>query len=128
MATVTLKKVWLHDATDLSTSIQISASVLSETPARVAPVNRYAGGRFRLVTVPGIAKSYQVTFSYLSRSNINQLRSWAGKLLLLRDSVGRKLYGRFDEPTFREVPIRNQSDIVFSATLTFDEVTHSEAV
>ena len=128
MATVTLTKVWLHDATDLSTNITIKASLLVEKPSRVAPVRKYAGSRFRLILVPGVEKSYVVTFLHLSRSNVDQLRTWAGKLLLLRDSLGRKLYGRFDEPTFREIPIPDSATKVFRARITFDEVTHSEAV
>lgn len=127
MATVTLSTVWFHDATDLSTSIEVGASNMLEQPGRIAPVRRYAGGRFRLVTVPGVAKSYQLTFLYLTRTNVDQIRAWVGKLLLMRDTAGRKIFGRWSEPTFNEIPIRD-SDLVFQATLTFDEVTHSEAV
>ena len=127
MATVTLTKVWLHDAADLSTSIEVGAANVLENPKRLAPVRKYAGGRFRLITVPGIAKAYQLSFPYLTRSEVNQIRTWSGKLLLMRDSFGRKVYGRWDEPTFSEVPSRNNA-LIFRTSLTFDEVTSSEAV
>lgn len=127
MASVTLTDVWLHDAGDLSSYVKLSAESIEEVAGAQAPIRRYAGGRFRMVTYPGVQKSYSITFGLLTRSEANSVRSWSGRLLLMRDPLGRATFGRYQDPRISEIPITS-TDTVYAVSVTFDEVTHSVEV
>jgi hypothetical protein len=127
MASLTLTDTWFHDASDLTDNVNLGATRLSEVPASVAPVRRYAGGRFVLVTVPGIQKQYRLSFPAPTRTIVDTLRDWSGQLLLYRDTFGRKMYGRFNAPTFTE-KVGLASTVVADVSVTFTEVTHTEEV
>lgn len=127
MASVTLTKVWLQDAADPSDYVQLTGTDLSEVPLANAPIRRYAGGRYRLITTPGIQSLYRLTVRAPTRTEANQIRTWTGSLLLLRDQMGRAVYGRYENPNFRESP-QVGVNTVFQIDLAFEEVTHSPAV
>jgi hypothetical protein len=127
MAVVSLTDLWLHDAADLSDFVTLEVSELVEVPAIEAPIRRYASGVLRMVRSGEVQHSYAVLCRLPSRSAVDQLREWAGQLLMLRDPLGRKRFGRFEEATFRELAMRD-TDIVYEVELTFDEITHSEEV
>lgn len=128
MASVTLTQVWLHDAADYTSYIQLDSEYIAETPLAEAPIRKYAGGRFRMVTIAGVQQSIQLTFGLPSRTAVNQLRSWAGRLLLLRDPIGRAVFGRFLDPRFRERAMVDETTTAWEADIVFDQVTHTVEV
>ena len=125
MASVQLQGVYLARVADLSTTLRLNAGVEIASAETVrGGFRNYAGGRVRLITMPGRDRRVTVSARRIDRATREQLTAWAGQLLLLRDGRGRKMYGAFLEPSFTE-----QQGLPFcSAALTFVEVTRSEAV
>jgi hypothetical protein len=127
MGMVTLTEVWFHDAADLTDNIDLGANAFTELPTAKAPVRRFANGTTRLIIVPGVPKSYAVTFPWPARTDADWLRDHTGELLQFRDTFGRKMFGRFEVLEVNEVPDPDET-VVESISLTFDEVTHTEEV
>ena len=125
MATVTLSGVYLASVTDLSDVLRLNAGVeLSDAPAARVEARRYSAGRVRMVSRPGQDRALSVSARRVDRTTREQIEAWTGLLLLLRDGRGRKAYGFYNAPTFREQPGLAYSDV----SLTFVQVSHDEAV
>jgi len=72
------------------------------------------------------APLFPLTLQWLTVDDINQLLAWRGRLLLLRDNVGRRVFG-----TYLTVDIADRYLVGgwrSVATLNFVEVDHDEAV
>lgn len=125
MASVSLETLWVNNAADLSDSAALPLSALTWKPTRQGDVRTYAGGRRRLVTRVGSARSADIALEYVDRDLVNRLDAWTGALLCFRDPMGRKFYGVFLDPSFEE-----QDDGSDHANVSFTvyEVTHSEEV
>lgn len=127
MAEITLTDLWLHDATDLSSFVQLPLNKLSSVQGEVAgSVRRYAGGRLRFIRRPGDKDSLNVSLVMVSQTTADSINDWTGKLLMLRDPKGRKLFG-----TYRNVSIGEKAgpvDKVRSVSFRFEEVTETEEV
>lgn len=127
MASVSLGALWFHDVSDLSDFVTVEVAELVERPNTESPIRRYANGVLRLIQVAGLRRAYSVFCPLVARATADQLREWTGQVLMLRDPLGRKMFGRFEEAMFRELPMID-TETVFEVELTFDEVTHSEEV
>lgn len=126
MATVTLDEGWLHDAANLATFVRVDLSSVAESAEIPADVRRYAGGRLRLVTKPGPARTVSVACKLADRAAVDTLRSWVGRLLLYRDPTGRKVWSMFGEVSITEIP---GGDSTFAdCSFVLREVSHTEAV
>ena len=99
-------------------------SALEVDTVQPGEVRTYAGGRLRLVTTAGIARTATVTIVEASRDQINWLQSVTGQLVLIRDDRGRKIWGTFLNPKVTE----NQHNSYGDVTLIVNEITYSEAV
>ena len=117
---VTLSTVWINLASTLSNYQSFpQMSTLSVDTNQPGQVRTYAGGRLRLVTTAGVARTAAVT-----RDQINWLQSVVGQTVLVRDDRGRKIWGTFLTPKVTENQHNGNGDV----TLTINEITYSEAV
>lgn len=124
-ASVTLQAVWLTDATSPSDSVQLKVTSLSDTPDSGGSVRRYAGGRMRWVTTPGVTRKVSVTATLVDNVTLTWLEAHKDALVLLRDPTGRKRYCTY--ATFEADPYTFASlhDV---GSWDLYEVSYSEAV
>jgi hypothetical protein len=116
--------LWLNDPTTPSAGLGLQITGLSAQPQQAGAVRRYAGGRLRSIAVAGTQRQLQVTAEAVSRSVVRQIENWQGKLLCLRDPMGRKFYGVYLAPQITEATYMDGGDVSF----TFIEVSYTEAV
>ena len=122
---VTLSTVWINLASTLSNYQSFpQMSTLSVDTNQPGQVRTYAGGRLRLVTTAGVARTAAVTLAECTRDQINWLQSVVGQTVLVRDDRGRKIWGTFLTPKVTENQHNGNGDV----TLTINEITYSEAV
>lgn len=125
MASVALRTLWLNDAADLTDALSLpgmsSLSVASQAPGAV---RRMANGRLRSVSRAGQARTVDATFDACTRAEIAWLDAHVGRIVLIRDDRGRKLFGIYYEVPVDEHQYDDQGDV----NLTLTEVTFSEAV
>ena len=60
MASVTLNKLWIHDAEDLTSYVQVDIDTISPGLITSGRVVELASGRRRLVTAAGAFRNFQV--------------------------------------------------------------------
>lgn len=125
MASVSLSELWVHEAANLAVSVT-TYGFAQEDESRSSPgqVRTYAGGRRRLVTMPGVATSLQVTFPVCSRVTVAWLRARVGTTVLLRDPYGRVEWGVYLSLDVSE----KGSGIEPDASFTLESITGSAAV
>ena len=128
MASVALDELWLHEAASNSTYITSVLSTLRETTAKPGAVRMYAGGNSRSVTSAGFSREFQVELRLADRADVDQLRRWveAGTLLLLREPLGRRLWGVSYDLGVNELP--GTSGDFADVSFTFRRTSYSEAV
>jgi hypothetical protein len=122
---VVFPNLWI---TDVATLVSVNVA----TPTRIASadlsgsVHFYAGGRRRVITTPGDTVTYPLTLQWVSDPDTLQLMAWRGRVLLMRDTLGRRVFG-----TYLQV---DQSDVSRGAefwhdvTITFTELDYDEGV
>ena len=124
-ASVTLSTVWINLASTLSNYQSFPLmSALEVDTNQPGEVRTYAGGRLRLVTTAGVARTATLTLPECSRDQINWLQSVVGQTVLVRDDRGRKIWVTFLSPKVSE----NQYNTTGDVTLTINEITYVEAV
>ena len=127
MTTVTLSGVWVSLASDLTQTVTMGLSGESDMTSRPVDVRRYAGGRVRSVTRPGVTKKLNLSFELATRTDMLQLEDWVGLTVLYRDPRGRRLWGVFGAVDETEIPGVVDGDTV-NVDLTLSEITFDEAV
>lgn len=125
MATVTLTAVWLHDASDLSSTLTIPQGTANETYTPSVARRGYAGGRTRIVTTPITLQDLAVTAPQLTRTEWEALQARTGTLQMLRNPHGRTWWGVVSGITGSEFAVR---DLMLNVSFTFLRSTHSEIV
>lgn len=125
MAQVILDKLWLHLADDLGTYLALPVQPVAETDAADAEVRRYGRGRDVLVVRPGQTRTIPITLRRVSWADLQTLRSWTGRLLMLRDLNGRKAFGVYRQVDATDVRAEQLAETV---SLTFQTVTYDEEV
>lgn len=126
MASVTLADAWIHLAADLSQSVTVNLADMPVVVSRPVETRRYAGGRVRAITRPGVKATVGVSVKLADRSTVTVLEGWIGLPVLLRDPRGRRwwgVYGSIDEPEMAGVG----SDLL-SFDLSLSEISWTEAV
>lgn len=123
---VVFDDVWLTDVTNPAVSINAHSPERAAQATLDGEVRYYAGGRARSITSARDARTYPLTLTGLSVEDVDLLTSWRGRVLLLRDGLGRRVFGTFHG--------RDISDRYVvggwrsTATLTFTELTYDESV
>lgn len=125
-----LSAVWLNTASDLSdirSFVKVGGPLSVSTKARIEI--RQLANRRRIIrqgdgTSIDLVESMKVPLVHLDRDDVAWLRARTGVLMCIRDHVGTKFYGAWEE-TPREVQpqFRDWMDV----TLSIGHVTHSEA-
>jgi hypothetical protein len=124
MAQVTLDRLWLSDAADPADAVAFFTTGRSDSRDTAGDVRVYANGRLRVVTTGARQQTLGVTLRLVDPVALARLEGWRGRVLLLRDAWGRKLYGTYFRLTVDDYKDRSGHDV----QLTFQQVSHSEAV
>ncbi len=139
MASVALNAVWINLASDLaqyvtygsmgsmgasSSSGAMASLPRSDTLGTTGAVRQYANGNLRLVTTVGVAEVYQTTLRAVSSADVATLDSWFNQIVLMRDRVGRRVWGVFSGRTVGDYPRSDAHDY----TLTVSALTFVEGV
>lgn len=127
MAIVTLGDLWIHLASNLATFVQVYMGALQEESGVSGEVRRYANGVFRSITTAGNSRSIQVEMPYLDRDDLETLEGWVGQAVMVRDPLGRKVFGTFFTIETSERPI-GDADTALGVTFTLSALSLSEEV
>lgn len=96
MASVDLETVLMGPVDDLAASVALEVDALADTLDVLGELRVYAGGRTRIVRRAARLRSVPVSFDVVrDRPLVELVRSWAGRLVLLRDPYGRVVYGTY---------------------------------
>lgn len=123
MASVVLDRVWVHLASDLNSHVTFFSADWSDNRSARGEVRTYANGRRRVIRRAGTSRQIGFTAKVLTRVQVDTLVSWAGRVVLVRDTKGRKVYC-----TFFTVDVGDFVDGSHEVTVAATEVTFSEAV
>lgn len=126
MASVALSDAWISLASDLTQSVTMELTGENDQTRRPVETRRYAGGRVRAISRPGVKKQLGLNFEMANRSEFHTLEDWIGKTVLYRDPLGRRLWGVYGEVSGAEIP--GAATDALNVNLTLSEVTYSEAV
>jgi len=121
---VVFEDAWLTDVTTPAVSVHASFPERGSNPDLEGAVRFYAGGRRRVITSASRSNTFGLTLQLLSDVDLVLLESWAGRVLLLRDGEGRRVFG-----TFLSLDVEDFWDpdgTLHSASLTFVETTFIE--
>ena len=123
--TLTLSDAWI---TDVATSVSLNVPFRDRlaTSAVEGAVRFYAGGRARVITTANNVRTYPLTLEWFNDTDLATLDSWRGRLLLLRDGAGRRVFGTFLAMSVDD--LWPASGVLHGVTLTFQAITYSEAV
>lgn len=126
MTSITLEDAWFNLAADLSQSVTMILTGESDMTSRPTQTRRYANGRVRSFTRPGVKKQLNLAFELAARADMHQLEDWCGKTVLYRDPRGRRLWGVFGAVDEAEIPGADNDTV--NVNLTFQEITFDESV
>jgi hypothetical protein len=85
---------WITDVAT-STSVKFLKTDRTETDQRDVQVRSYAGGRRRIISTPRRERTTPLTLRSVSEADLEILRDWTGRLLLLRDGQGWRRWGTY---------------------------------
>jgi len=115
---------WVTDPTT-GASVQAFKVDRKEQDTLTGSVRAYAGGRTRVITTPGDTRTSPVTFRVVSGPDLETLRSWRGRVLLLRDPQGWRRWGTYlavdVSPTAKMQPF-------YDVAFTWTDLTYTEDV
>lgn len=124
MASVELYDLFIHNAADLTDFITIDVFGGFSAPEQTrGEVRTYSAGRRRVVRRPGRSKTITATFP-TTRERIAQFEEWVGETVMLRDPVGRLIFGVYFEVGQDETDGGEWVDV----SLVIEEITYSVAV
>jgi len=123
---VTFRATWITDVAT-STSVQVWKTDRAESDKHDIQVRPYAGGRMRAISTPRRDRSTPLTFRRVSEVDMETLREWAGRLLLLRDAQGWRRWGTHAGIAATCVSFAPEPPL-YDVALTFTDLTYTEAV
>lgn len=126
MAAIKLDKVWINDAADLSDFITCftDSAGMDEDDSLFSEVRNYAAGRTRTVNRVGGVRTVSCPLMELTRAQVEWLRAHRGRLVLIRNYSGVKIWGTY--PGVKPMPYRTLS--AYRVNLTITQVTYTEGV
>ena len=125
MTTLALTSTFIAPVSDLSDVLVIDQSDESHVHGARVDVRRYAGGRRRVVSRPGVTGSVSVSYRYLSRADYVALVELLGVTVLFRDQRERAVYGVVADLSASEF---NARDLLEDVSFTLTEISFSEIV
>ena len=85
-------------------------------------VQNFAGGRYRSISVEGLAGQQSFMLRDVSDTDIETLKSWVGQTILVRDNRGRRMFGTFYDVNYSDRMLPGYYDV----TLNVTEVSYQE--
>jgi hypothetical protein len=125
MATLTLPKTFINL---VSTGAAVSALTVpgrSDDYEVPGESRLYAGGRRRSIVQAGQIATVPITLTLVSTANLAILRSWAGQMVQVRDTLGRRFFGVYRKVSAAEVRGGNGE---WTVSITLDALTFDEGV
>ena len=120
MASVQLRKVWLHDAANPVNRHEFWSNRPADDRDYGGEVRTMANGRRRIITNAQRSQTLPITLVDVTDSQLEWLESFAGRLVMYRDPKGRLLFC-----TFFTLGVEEYRDFNYEVTLTLQEVTYS---
>jgi len=126
MATLTLDRMWIHQASSPDDYVTIRQSSWPEAYSVPVDVRTFAGGRVRSITSSGSTLTLSVSAPFVDYDTFTDLKaSFVGVPVMIRDGRGFRQWGIIDnvnaEPDRANQVLRNLS-------FTFTRITWSEVV
>lgn len=125
---VVIVGTFLTDVANPTNNVQVFKVDRSEQDAAGVAVRIYAGGRRRIITTPADVRSTSLTLQRVSASDVETLRGWRGRVLLLRDFQGWRRFGTFAEIASQSVFQGLSAPPLYTVTLTWTDVDYNEGV
>jgi hypothetical protein len=129
-ASVTLTRAWLMDPADPTHPIvagstgSVGGGSRSNTKTQDGDFRQYVG-RVRMIVRENEVGVYTIALRQLTKDQADLLESWSGRVLLLRDVYGRRIWGGFLSTTRLDyLGGKGLCDVGF----TFTEITYSDEV
>jgi len=123
---ITFAATWITDLAT-STSVQVYKTERTEQDSLDVQVRNYAGGRRRIISTPARVRLSALTFRRVSVADVETLRTWRGRILLLRDAQGWRRWGTYADivpATVSPAP----SVPTYEVSLTWQDVDYDESV
>lgn len=92
MASVTLARMWINLASDLTQAVQLRHTNWSGQDSIPGEVREYAGGRVRPVLHEAALASQKFSALTDDMTVVDQLKAWLGQTVLVRDLRGRSAW------------------------------------
>lgn len=133
MAKVNLTGVWINLVDQPADRLVLhKVSQFTRNQEKPGRILRGAGGRVRVVTRAGTARSWSLRFRFLTQAQVAWLEERAGRVVCVRDGRGHRLFGTYLHVAATELAYVKLADVasvkLADVSLTFTEVTFSEAV
>jgi hypothetical protein len=123
---VVFTDLWLTDVSNPSVSVHASFTERVASTSVAGQVRTYAGGRRRVITTPADTVAFPLTLQAVTAAEVAVLEGWRGKVVLLRDTSGRRVFG-----SFMALDVRDTWTVdgpLADVGLTVTQVDYSEAV
>lgn len=127
MAAIKLDQVWVNDARNLDDYINCftNESGFDEDDALNSESRTYAAGRTRTINRAGGTRTISCPLVELDRERVEWLRAHRGKLVLIRNYAGIKIWGTYPgikpRPSFKSLS-------AWSVDLTITQITYREGL
>ena len=128
---MTLTRVFLSLASDPTTVVVCGTSgsmggggSRQEVTTLTGDFRQFANGNTRLITGTGKSVTNAMVLRALSTTQVNTVKSMAGKTCLFRDTYGRRTFCSFLVTNYTDIPLSGLCDV----GITLREITYTEAV
>lgn len=134
IATITATRAWITLAEDPDgTAIICGTRQTSPIDSGLdGEVVYYAGGRSQPAVYDQDLTTAHYTLAHLSPDQLLQIRSWRGKVVLLRTVEGERLFGTyFAAPYSRDLfttPEDDSAEVTFDVDIELQQVSYNEEV
>lgn len=125
MASVTFQGLWVNDGSDLSDFRHFDAGKTTSFGASVAgEVRTYAGGRRRVISSVGSPVQWAFSLTWVSQADLAWLEARMGALVLVRDEIGRAVWGTYLGLSVTDYVGRTECQV----DVSLESVSHETAV
>jgi hypothetical protein len=124
-ATLTITNIWITDVAS-SVSVVAASPTRDLTAALSGSIRFYAGGRARVITTPADLVTYPLALQLVSDTDAALLIAWRGQVLLLRDALGRRVFGTYLQVDLSDVT--QGAEFWHNVSLSFTQIDYDESV
>lgn len=127
---VTLSLPVLELAASPTTSVVCGTAGRGDNFAQDGEFRNYANGTTRLIVGTGTTRALPITLRALTPAQVDTVMSMVGKVVLFRDTYGRRVYGAFLTTATVDIPLSGLANttLMTDITISLQEVDYDEAV